>query len=116
VSPEPVSRLVAVINEPIPVRDMPGLVSSLEAQYGAGLTISTGRWSLFEIRTPGRTCWCLTCEEDDVTTFVQTTGRFASVGMVVCPECGNKRCPRATLHDLDCSGSNEPGQAGSAYA
>jgi hypothetical protein len=36
--------------------------------------------------------------------------------MVVCTECGNKRCPHANDHRNDCTGSNEPGQAGSAYA
>ena len=35
--------------------------------------------------------------------------------MIVCPTCGNKRCPKATDHDLPCSGSNEPGQPGSVY-
>jgi hypothetical protein len=35
--------------------------------------------------------------------------------LVVCPECGNKRCPRATDHNLACTGSNEPGQPGSRY-
>ena len=35
--------------------------------------------------------------------------------MIVCPECGNKRCPKATDHRNDCSGSNEPGQVGSVY-
>jgi len=35
--------------------------------------------------------------------------------MVVCPDCGNKRCPKATHHDLKCSKSNEPGQKGSRY-
>lgn len=35
--------------------------------------------------------------------------------MVVCPTCGNKRCPRATNHELACTGSNEPGQEGSIY-
>ncbi|MDA8498751.1 hypothetical protein [Citrobacter sp. Igbk 17] len=34
---------------------------------------------------------------------------------VVCPECGNKRCPHANDHNNACTGSNEPGQAGSAY-
>ncbi|WP_233630752.1 hypothetical protein [Citrobacter amalonaticus] len=34
---------------------------------------------------------------------------------VVCPECGNKRCPRANNHRNACTGSNEPGQEGSAY-
>jgi uncharacterized Zn-finger protein len=36
--------------------------------------------------------------------------------MIVCPECGNKRCPRASDHRLACTGSNDPGQAGSVYA
>lgn len=35
--------------------------------------------------------------------------------MILCPTCGNKRCPKATDHRLDCTGSNEPGQAGSRY-
>lgn len=35
---------------------------------------------------------------------------------VVCAICGNKRCPHATDHRLECTGSNEPGQAGSVYA
>ncbi|WP_370905973.1 hypothetical protein [Citrobacter koseri] len=34
---------------------------------------------------------------------------------VVCPECGNKRCPHANDHRNACTGSNEPGQIGSAY-
>ena len=35
--------------------------------------------------------------------------------MVLCPKCGNKRCPHANNHDYVCTGSNEPGQPGSAY-
>ncbi len=35
--------------------------------------------------------------------------------MILCPICGNKRCPHAADHDLACTGSNEPGQPGSAY-
>ena len=35
--------------------------------------------------------------------------------MILCSECGNKRCPRASDHRLDCTGSNEPGQPGSVY-
>jgi hypothetical protein len=36
--------------------------------------------------------------------------------MIVCPDCGNKRCPRGTDHRLDCTRSNEPEQPGSRYA
>lgn len=35
--------------------------------------------------------------------------------MIVCPTCGNKRCPHATSHEHACTGSNEPGQPGSDY-
>ena len=35
--------------------------------------------------------------------------------MILCPECGNKRCPRASDHTLYCTQSNEPGQRGSVY-
>lgn len=50
-------------------------------------------------------CWCRTCRP--VT--------FADSRFVVCPECGNKRCPHANDHRNACTGSNEPGQEGSAY-
>lgn len=36
-------------------------------------------------------------------------------GMVLCPTCGNKRCPKASDHELECTNSNEPGQPGSMY-
>lgn len=38
------------------------------------------------------------------------------VRMIVCPVCGCKRCPKASDHELTCTGSNEPGQSGSVYA
>lgn len=50
-------------------------------------------------------CWCRTCRP-----VVLNDMRF-----VVCPDCGNKRCPRANDHRNACTGSNEPGQEDSAY-
>ncbi|HFT1547268.1 TPA: hypothetical protein ACH27V_000856 [Klebsiella quasipneumoniae subsp. similipneumoniae] len=50
-------------------------------------------------------CWCRTCRP-----VVLNDMRF-----VVCPDCGNKRCPRANDHRNACTGSNEPGQEGGAY-
>lgn len=35
--------------------------------------------------------------------------------MILCPTCRNKRCPKASDHRLTCTGSNQPGQAGSVY-
>ena len=40
---------------------------------------------------------------------------FVLTRMFLCPTCGNKRCPKATNHELACTGSNEPGQPGSDY-
>lgn len=50
-------------------------------------------------------CWCRTCRPVTLNDM-----RF-----VVCPDCGNKRCPRANDHRNACTGSNEHGQEGSAY-
>lgn len=54
---------------------------------------------------PANRCHCSTCRPitlDDIR-------------MALCPTCGNKRCPHATDHRNACTGSNDPGQAGSAY-
>lgn len=32
--------------------------------------------------------------------------------MIVCPLCGNKRCPKAQNHNFQCTRSNEPNQEG----
>jgi len=40
---------------------------------------------------------------------------LSSTKMILCPVCGNKRCPHASDHALKCTGSNEPGQPGSVY-
>ncbi|EDE2075061.1 hypothetical protein GBD53_17325 [Salmonella enterica] len=50
-------------------------------------------------------CRCRTCRP-----VTMSDMRF-----VVCPDCGNKRCPHANDHRNACTGSNEPGQIGSAY-
>ncbi len=35
--------------------------------------------------------------------------------MILCSVCGNKRCPKATDHNLACTNSNDEGQLGSVY-
>jgi len=50
-------------------------------------------------------CNCATCRPHSV-----------EMRMILCSKCGNKRCPHATDHRHTCTGSNESGQAGSAYA
>ena len=53
----------------------------------------------------GNVCWCQTCRPITLN----------DMRMVLCPECGNKRCPHARRHDNACTGSNEPGQPGSSW-
>jgi hypothetical protein len=50
-------------------------------------------------------CWCHTCRPITI----------EDMRMVLCPDCGNKRCPKATHHELACTNSNEPNQKGSIY-
>ncbi len=63
-------------------------------------------------------CWCVACDEMVRTAHILNGANEATLFMrtfVVCPDCGNKRCPRATHHDHACSGSNDYGQPGSVY-
>ncbi len=57
-------------------------------------------------------CPCYTCLDDPSRGFENPV----LTRMVLCPVCGNKRCPKATHHDNECTHSNEPGQPGSNYA
>jgi hypothetical protein len=54
---------------------------------------------------PGAKCWCETCWPP----------RRLRDRMIVCPDCHNKRCPRANWHGYACTGSNEVGQKGSSW-
>lgn len=55
---------------------------------------------------PAPQCWCHKCSDASI----------LEQRMILCPECGNKRCPKASDHALACTRSNEPGQPGSVYA
>ena len=61
---------------------------------------------------PEPRCGCHKCNEGVAINGIP----FASTRMILCPTCGNKRCPHASDHRLACTDSNEPGQAGSVYA
>lgn len=58
-------------------------------------------------------CDCLTCIRERGDTIGGLPRELCE--MIVCTTCGNKRCPKANDHRNACTGSNEPGQPGSAY-
>lgn len=60
----------------------------------------------------GGTADCVRCETEQIERG-EMPAWFRS--FMVCATCGNKRCPHATWHENPCTGSNEPGQPGSAY-
>lgn len=66
-------------------------------------------------------CGCRACRrerKDGITNYYKGQPYFVPVEtymMIVCAQCGNKRCPHATDHRHACTGSNDAGQAGSWY-
>jgi hypothetical protein len=64
-----------------------------------------------EIEQEPAACECHRCiKENDL-----RDGAFplSSTKMILCPKCGNKRCPKASDHRLTCTESNKSGQQGS---
>ena len=57
-------------------------------------------------------CYCYNCNKDRVD---ESGFPYVMTRMILCPTCGNKRCPHSTDHNLACTNSNEPGQPGSRY-
>ena len=58
-----------------------------------------------DIAQPEQKCWCTTCRPITM----------ADMRFVVCPDCGNKRCPKANDHRNACTNSNEIKQKGSSW-
>lgn len=53
-------------------------------------------------------CWCHKCNEGRAVNGIP----FSLTRMILCPDCGNKRCPKASNHEFACTVSNQPGQIG----
>ena len=73
----------------------------------------------FIVKPVAPACPCVTCDDqyrDAMGEFDENWWQHNHQGMILCPECGNKRCPRATHHDNPCTQSNALGQPGSIYA
>lgn len=62
-------------------------------------------------------CGCRRClrERDERVPVGRITLPVEMTQMILCPLCGNKRCPHANDHRNPCTNSNETGQPGSAY-
>lgn len=75
-------------------------------------TIDSQAWHNHVSTPTNYACFCYTCDQSQ-----RDNGEIPPLTfrMNLCPECGNKRCPKATHHDNPCTHSNDPGQHGSRY-
>lgn len=84
---------------------------------GGGVVLSDAEFDGFMDAVHGEPmtakCGCWSCNE----AAINREGGLSMISrlMILCPECGYKRCPRSTHHDNACTGSNEYGQPGSRY-
>lgn len=95
--------ITAAIARAIPAGVRVCTESDMECSRGCGAGVCKKEAAAADAAAPK--CWCETCRPitmDDMR-------------MVLCPTCGNKRCPRATHHLNTCTGSNEVGQPGSSW-
>lgn len=116
-APRPALTIVGLIKGNLAVSEFVELTNAAVAEHGPDVRIRNcaGGYLLY---TTGAldpfACWCGTCESVIVDEY-DRHDQWYSGGFIVCPVCGNKRCPRATHHDHACSGSNSPGQPGSDF-
>ena len=112
------ARMVAVFPVGgVAVDELTDLTNKLEAEFGTPLFFGHARNGRLAVFTEGHRCGCGACTELEYEDFTRLMpDEFFSAQMILCQDCGNKRCPKAANHENVCSGSNEPGQAGSSYA
>ena len=60
-------------------------------------------------------CWCRNCDHAAKAGLSPLAALQLGSRFIVCPDCGNKRCPKGTNHELACANSNAPGQIGSEW-
>jgi hypothetical protein len=77
-------------------------------------TITEIRKRLEQI-TPPRSC-CQNHWLEDYLKLDEKDKDFIFRPFIACSICGNKRCPKATDCNLECTGSNDVGQPGSIYS
>lgn len=103
------SRLIAVMpSEGLQVAHFAAWVEELEAAHGEGLIINSSITGYLTLYTPGKKCSCGTCHAIDAETWARLRpDSFFPSYMILCPDCGNKRCQHAAFHENACTGSNE---------
>lgn len=115
------ARPVWVKKLPVAIDDLSAAGEALELLFGNEMYLRQVGTFLVAY-TAGKVCECGKCSNELQRVIDTAIGPSASDQlngplnrMILCPECGNKRCPHASDHDRECTGSNDPGQPGSVY-
>lgn len=97
--------------KPLPIKRLGQISKALQTLYGKDIYM-TDPGMIFAFWTDGEPCPCVACHErlQHVIEANPEIGYWTGSGMIVCPDCGNKRCPQAESHEYKCSGSNATGQ------
>lgn len=98
----------AAVNALIKTGDLGGNGCDMNAQRNGLILAANTIAALLHPSSANRSasqCWCHKC----------STAPIVEQRMILCPDCGNKRCPKASDHTLACTNSNESGQPGSVY-
>lgn len=85
----------------------------------AALQLKNEKAAQVALQNEPENCECHRCIKEKNLTAPGPFGGLMPLSnskMILCPECGNKRCPKASDHRLDCTQSNEPNQPGSVYS
>ncbi len=92
-----------------------GLIAWLNEHYAPpAKEVSPNPWTPY-MHDDGE-CGCWTCVNERAEKIADGYQRLTYLSrFIVCPECGNKRCPKGTWHENACTGSNDPQQPGSRY-
>jgi hypothetical protein len=98
---------IYVTAAPCAIDKLAKIGKALTVLYGKDLTM-TNPPGVFAFWTPGKECPCRKCHEDleRIIEWAPDIGWWTGTGMIVCPDCGNKRCPQAASHEFWCTGSN----------
>lgn len=113
-SADGIARLIDAIELPASITDLTRRGAQITAEHGPdAFFVQHGQYLL--AFTAGRECPCGTCADAVSAVIEAISDDWIPLfhGMILCSECGNKRCPHAWHHDNVCTGSNEPGQTGS---
>ena len=80
------------------------------------MAVSRIPFGALPVPTPSSGCGCSRCLAEAAEKIEDPLAAMMHTQVfVVCSSCGNKRCPKATDHRLECTGSNDPGQPGSRF-